>query len=80
LDTIRAAAYTLEALANTTGGRMSKASEKAVKAYRARLIEAGGSRLTVILSAQATQVLERLAKVYGSRTKAIESLINEKGE
>ena len=59
---------------------MNKATQKAVEAYRARLIEAGGSRLTVILSAQATAILARLAKVYGSRTKAIESLINEKGE
>jgi len=59
---------------------MSKASEKAVKAYRARLIEAGGARLTVIISAQATENLARFGKVYGSRTKAIESLINEKGE
>lgn len=59
---------------------MSKATQKAVAAYVARLKDAGGSRLTVILSPQSTQILERLAKVYGSRTKVIERLINEKGE
>ncbi len=52
--------------------------QKAVAAHTARLIAAGGSRVTIKLSPAATAALNRLAVKYGSRTKAIEAvLINQ---
>lgn len=51
--------------------------QKAVAAHTARLKAQGGSRITLKLSKAATDVLARLAKVYGSRTKAIEWLLRK---
>lgn len=57
---------------------MKKSVQKAVAAHTARLKAQGGSRITLKLSKAATDVLARLAKIYGSRTKAIEAVLAEK--
>lgn len=51
--------------------------QKAVAAHTARLKEQGGSRITFKLSKSATDSLNALASVHGSRTKAIEWLLRE---
>lgn len=51
--------------------------QKAVAAHTARLKAQGGSRITLKLSKAATDALNALASVHGSRTKAIEWLLRK---
>lgn len=56
---------------------MTKAVQKAVAAHTARLKASGGSRITLKLSKAATDALNALASIHGSRTKAIEWLLRK---
>lgn len=53
----------------------SKAQRHAVKVYTQRKQQEGYKRLAVMLSPQAMNKLNMLAKVCGSRTKALEMLL-----
>lgn len=58
------------------GERMTDSHRKAVKAYKQKLKEEGQAQVTFWITPPRLKSLDRLAKVSGSRQKALDKLLD----